>query len=213
MKNSFVIAVLVSIVLSYSHIYSQGIFLDKGEFGVFGNGGYTSLESSHATSFGGGFALGGIIELGFTSSTSEITLEMYGLGDEIEVNSRTVSLGVVLLKRKAQLEVNIGYTTSNESSNSFKSSDALLLGFNVGSEIKLHEKLSWYPVFSFAVGILTDEDSGNPVTALGLSAPILIAEHAYLGPTFALSEGDLSWGVTAGILISFDYDVNGDSGW
>ena len=213
MKHSFVIALLVSIVLSYSHIYSQGIFLDKGEFGVFGNGGYTSLESSHATSFGGGFALGGIIELGFTSSTSEITLEMYGLGDEIEVNSRTVSLGVVLLKRKAQLEVNIGYTTSNESSNSFKSSDALLLGFNVGSEIKLHEKLSWYPVFSFAVGILTDEDSGNPVTALGLSAPILIAEHAYLGPTFALSEGDLSWGVTAGILISFDYDVNGDSGW
>ena len=34
-----------------------------------------------------------------------------------------------------------------------------------------------------------------------------------MGPTFALSEGDLSWGVTAGILISFDYDVNGDSGW
>ncbi|MCK7525573.1 MAG: hypothetical protein MZV64_52200 [Ignavibacteriales bacterium] len=45
----------------------------------------------------------------------KLTLEMYGLGDEVEVNSKTVSLGVVLLKEKAQLEVNIGYTTSSES--------------------------------------------------------------------------------------------------
>ncbi len=67
-------------------------------------------------------------------------------------------------------------------------SDALLLGFNVGSEIKLklHEQFSWYPVFSFAVGIPTEEDSGNPVTALGLSAPILIAEHVYLGPSICI---------------------------
>ncbi len=89
----------------------------------------------------------------------------------------------------------------------------LTLGFNVGSEIKLHKQLSWYPVFSFAVGIPTEEDSGNPITALGLTAPILIAEHVYLGPTFALSEGDLSWGVTAGILISFDTAGNENNGW
>lgn len=213
MKNSFVLAVLVGLIFSFSHIYSQGIFLEKGEAGFFANGGYSSLESGHATSFGGGFAVGGIMELGFTSSTSEVSLEMYGLGNEVEVNSKTVSLGVVLLKKKAQLELNLGYTTSSESSSSLESSDAVLLGFNVGSEIKLHEQLSWYPVFSFAVGIPTEEDSGNPVTALGLSAPILIAEHAYLGPTFALSEGDLNWGVTAGIIISFSSAGNGDSGW
>ena len=80
-------------------------------------------------------------------------------------------------------------------------------------KLKLHEQLSWYPVFSFAVGIPTEEDSGNPITALGLTAPILIAEHVYLGPTFALSEGDFSWGVTAGIIISFSTVGNGDSGW
>src|SRR5574338_45424 len=207
MKYSFVLAVLVSLILSFSHTYSQGIFLEKGEAGFFANGSYSSLESGHATSFGGGFALGGIMELGFSSTSSTIEVDQYYYSDDIEVNSKTISLGVGLLKKKAQLEVNVGYSTSD------MGSDALLLGFNVGGEIKLHQQLSWYPVFSFAVGIPTDEDSGNPVTALGLSAPILIAEHVYLGPTFALSEGDLSWGVTAGILISFSTAGNGDSGW
>ena len=213
MKNSFAFAVLVSLVFSYSHIYSQGIFLEKGEFGVFSNGGYTSLESGNATSLGVGVALGGVLEFDFSSTNSKIKLSRYGLGDEIDVNSKSVSFGVVLLKRKAQLEVNLGFTTSDEGSDAFESSDALLLGFNVGSEFLLHEKLSWYPIFSFAVGIPTEEDSGNPITALGFSAPILIAEHVYLGPTFALSEGNLNWGFTAGILISFNTDGNGDSGW
>jgi len=213
MKNSFAFAVLVSLIFSYSHIYSQGIFLEKGEFGVFANGGYTSLESGNATSFGGGVAFGEVFEFDFSSTNSKIKLSKYGLGNEIDVNSKSVSFGVVLLKRKAQLEVNIGFTTSNEGSDAFESSDALLLGFNVGSEFVLHEKLSWYPIFSFAVGIPTNADSGNPITALGLSTPILIAEHVYLGPTFVLSEGDLSWGVTAGILISFNAAGDGDSGW
>jgi hypothetical protein len=207
MKNSFALAVLVSFIFSFSHIRSQGIFLEKGEAGFFADGSYSSLETGYATSFGGGFALGGVMELGFTSSTSTIELDNYYYSDDVEVNSKTISLGVVLLKKKAQLEANIGFTTSN------KGSDALLLGFDVGSELKLHEKLSWYPIFSFAVGIPTEEDSGNPVTALGLSAPILIAEHVYLGPTFSLSEGDLNWGFTAGVLISFNTASNGDSGW
>lgn len=205
MKNSFALAGLVSLIFSFSNTYSQGIFLEKGEVGFFADGSYSSLESGHATSFGGGFALGGVMELGFTSSKAEIDNEYSS--EDIEVNSKTVSIGVVLLKKKAQLEANIGFTTSN------KGSDALLLGFDVGSEFKLHEKLSWYPIFSFAVGIPTEEDSGNPITVLGLTAPILIAEHVYLGPTFALSEGDLNWGVTAGIIISFDTAGNGESGW
>ena len=205
MKNSFALAVLASLIFTFSHTYSQGIFLEKGEVGFFADGSYSSLESGHATSFGGGFALGGVMELGFTSSKAEIDNEYSS--EDIEVNSKTVSIGVVLLKKKAQLEANIGFTTSN------KGSDALLLGFDVGSEFKLHEKLSWYPIFSFAVGIPTEEDGGNPITVLGLSAPILIAEHVYLGPTFALSEGDLNWGVTAGIIISFSTAGNGDGGW
>ena len=207
MKNSFALAVLVSLIFSFSNTYSQGIFLEKGEAGFFANGGYSSLESGYATSFGVGFALGGVMELGFSSTNSTIEVDQYYYSDEVEVNSKTISLGVVLLKKKAQLEVNVGYSTSD------MGSDALIIGFNVGSEIKLHKQLSWYPVFSFAVGIPTEEDSGNPITALGLTAPILIAEHAYLGPTFALSEGDLNWGVTAGILISFNTAGNGDSGW
>jgi hypothetical protein len=205
MKNSFVFVVLISLIISFSYTYSQGIFLEKGEAGFFANGGYSNLESGYATSFGGGFALGGIMELGFSSTNSTIEVNNYYYSDDVEVNSKTISLGVVLLKKKAQLEVNVGYSTSD------MGPDILLLGFNVGSEIKLHEMLSWYPVFSFAVGIPTEEDSGNPVTALGLAAPILIAEHVYLGPTFALSEGNLSWGVTAGVLISFNIDTKG--GW
>ena len=67
MKNSFVLAVLVSLIFSFSYIHSQGIFLEKGEAGFFADGSYSSLENGHATSFGGGFALGGIMELGFTS--------------------------------------------------------------------------------------------------------------------------------------------------
>lgn len=207
MKNSFALTVLLSLIFSFSHIHSQGIFLEKGEAGFFTNGVYSSLESGYATSFGGGFALGGIMELGFTSSTSTIELDNYYYSDDVEVNSKTILLGVVLLKKKAQLAVNIGYSTSD------MGPDVLLLGFNVGSKIKLHEQLSWYPVFSFAVGIPTEEDSGNPVTVLGLTAPILIAEHVYLGPTFSLSEGDLNWGFTAGVLISFNTASNGDSGW
>lgn len=213
MKNSFALAVLVSLFISFSYTYAQGIFLEKGEAGFFANGGYSSLENGNATSFGGGFALGGFFEFGFSSTNSKIKLSDYGLSDEIDVNSKTASFGIVLLKRKAQLELNIGFTTSNESSSSLESSDALLLGFNVGSELKLHEQLSWYPIFSFAIGISLEENSGNPVTALGLSTPILIAKHVYLGPTFALSEGDLNWGFTAGVLISFSTAGNEDSGW
>ena len=213
MKNSFALAVLISLIFSFSHIYSQGIFLEKGEAGFFVNGGYTKFKTGSGTSIGGGAVLGGVFEFDFSSTNSKIKLSKYGLGNEIEVNSKSASFGVVLLKRKAQLEVNLGFTTSNESSDAFESSDAVLLGFNVGSEIKLQELLSWYPIFSFAVGISLEENSGNPVTAFGLSAPILIAEHVYLGPTFALSEGDLNWGVTAGILISFDTANTGDSGW
>lgn len=203
MKNSLVLAVFVSLIFSFSHLYSQGIFLEKGEVGFYFGGGYTSLEKGSGVSLGGGFALGGVMELGFTSSNTSID-NPYS-SEDIEVNSKTVSLGVVLIKKKAQLTLNAGYSTSD------MGSDVLLLGFNVGSEIKLHQQLSWYPIFSFAVGIPTEEKSGNPVTALGVTAPILIAEHVYLGPTFSLSEGDLSWGVTAGILISFNTDSAG--GW
>lgn len=211
MKPGFGVWVILFLSFCSSNLFSQGIFLEKGEAGFFANGGYTKFKTGSGTSIGGGAALGGVFEFDFSSTNSKIKLSKYGLGNEIEVNSKTASFGVVLLKRKAQLELNIGFTTSNESSDSYKSSDALLLGFNVGSEIKLAELLSWYPIFSFAVGISLEENSGNPVTVLGLSSPILIAEHVYLGPSFALTEGDLNWGFTAGVLVSFNIDNAG--GW
>ncbi|HMN26492.1 MAG: hypothetical protein IT276_11230 [Ignavibacteriaceae bacterium] len=207
MKNSFALAVLISFIFSVSQIYSQGIFLEKGEAGVFLNGGYTGLESGYATSFGGGFALGGIFEFGFSSTTSTIELNNYYYSKDIRVSSNTVSLGVVLIKKKAQLELNLGYSTSDVGS------DAFMVGFNVGSKIQLHKDISWYPILSFAVGIPTAENSGNPVTAVGATLPLFIAKHFYLGPSFGLSDGNTSWGFTAGILISFDIDSNEDGGW
>ncbi|MBK7632581.1 MAG: hypothetical protein IPJ23_18165 [Ignavibacteriales bacterium] len=206
MKNSFVLAVLVTLFVS-SHTYSQGIFLDKGEAGLFLNGGYTGLESGYAASFGGGFALGGIFEFGFSTSTSTIELDNYYYSKDIHVSSNSVSLGVVLIKKKAQLELNLGYSTSD------LGSDAIMVGFNVGSKIPLHKDISWYPILSFAVGIPTAEHSGNPVTAVGATLPIFIAKHFYLGPSFGLSDGNTSWGFTVGILISFSTAGNGDSGW
>lgn len=207
MKNSFALAVLISFIFSVSQIYSQGIFLEKGEAGVFLNGGYTGLESGYATSFGGGFALGGIFEFGFSSTTSTIELNNYYYSKDIRVSSNTVSLGVVLIKKKAQLELNLGYSTSDVGS------DAFMVGFNVGSKIQLHKDISWYPILSFAVGIPTAENSGNPVTAVGATLPLFIAKLFYLGPSFGLSDGNTSWGFTAGILISFDIDSNEDGGW
>ncbi len=213
MKNSFALTMLLSLIFSFSYIYSQGIFLEKGEAGIFLNGGYSSVEDGHATSFGGGAAFGGVFEFDFSSTNSKIKLSKYGLGNEIDVNSKTISFGAVLLKRKAQLEVNLGFTTSNESSDSYKSSDVIMLGFNVGSKIQLHKDISWYPILSFAVGIPTAENSGNPVTAIGATLPLFIAKHLYLGPSFGLSDGNTSWGFTAGLLISFDIDSNEDNGW
>lgn len=213
MKNSFFIAALVSLIFSFPLSYSQGIFLEKGEAGIFLNGGYSSVEDGYATSFGGGAAFGGVFEFGFSSTSSKIKLSQYGLGDEIDLNSKTISFGAVLLKRKAQLEINVGFTTSNESSDSYKSSDVIMLGFNVGSKIQLHKDISWYPILSFAVGIPTAENSGNPITAVGATLPLFIAKHLYLGPSFGLSDGNTSWGFTAGLLISFDIDSNVDGGW
>ena len=207
MKNSFVLAVLVSLIFSFSHTYSQGIFLEKGEAGLFLNGGYTGLESGYATSFGGGFGLGGIFEFGFSTSTSTIELDNYYYSQDIHVSSNSVSLGVVLIKKKAQLELNLGYSTSD------LGGDVIMAGFNVGSKIPLHKDISWYPILSFAVGIPTAENSGNPVTAVGASLPLFIAKHFYIGPSFGLSDGNTSWGVTAGVIISFNLDGNGDSGW
>jgi hypothetical protein len=198
MKNSFVLAVLISLIFSFSKAYSQGIFLEKGEAGFFANGGYSSLESGHATSFGGGFALGGVLEFGISSFNSKIEIDKDNYSKQIEINGTNYSVAAVLVNKKAQLEVNFGLTTSDNGR------DAALIGFTVGSEFVLHEKISWYPIFSFALGFPLEKNGSNPVTALGLAVPILIAEHFYLGPTFALSEGDFSWGVTAGILISFN---------
>ncbi len=198
MKNCFIPAVLMFLLFSIASSFAQGIFLEKGEAGFFADGGYSSLKNSHATSIGAGFALGGFFEFGFSSSTSKIKLSTYGSGDEIEVRSQTVALGVVLIKKKAQLEVNIGYTLSNAST------DILLLGFEFGSEIKIHQKLSWYPIFSFAAGIPVGESSGSPVIALGFSLPFLVAKHVYFGPSFGLTEGNFNWGFTGGILISFN---------
>jgi hypothetical protein len=205
MKNSLAFAVLVSLIFSYSQIYSQGIFLDKGEVGFFADGDYTNLKSGHAVSFGGGFTLGGILEFGISSSNSKIEIDNYYYSDEIEVQSTNILIGAVLIKKKAQLEVNFGLTTSDNGG------DAVLIGFNVGSEFVIHEKISWYPIFSFAVGISLEKNSGNPVTALGLTVPFLISNHVYLGPSFGLSESNFSWGITGGIIISFDIGSTG--GW
>jgi hypothetical protein len=205
MKNSFALAVLISLIFSYSHIYPQGIFLDKGEVGFFADGDYTSLESGHAVSFGGGFALGGILEFGISSSNSKIEIDNYYYSDEIEVQSTSILIGAVLIKKKAQLEVNLGFTTSDDGGG------AVLLGFNVGSKFSLYEKLSWYPIFSFALVLPQFKKSGNPVTALGLTVPFLISNHVYLGPSFGLSESNFSWGITGGIIISFDIGSKG--GW
>ena len=205
MKSCFVFAVLVSLFVSFSHAYSQGIFLDKGEFGFFADGDYTSLESGHAYSFSGGVAFGGILEIGFASTNSNIEVDNYYYSNDIEVSSKTFLIGAVLIKKKAQLEVNLGFTTSDEGG------DAVMVGFNVGSEFVLHEKISWYPIFSFTVGISLEKNSGNPVTALGFTVPFLISNHVYLGPSFGLSESNFSWGVTGGIIISFDIGSTG--GW
>ena len=136
MKNSLALAVLVSLIFSYSHIYSQSIFLEKGEFGFFADGDYTSLESGHAFSFNGGVALGGILEIGFASTNSKVKVDNYYYSHDIEVSSKTFLIGAVLIKKKAQLEVNFGLTTSDEGG------DAVLIGFNVGSEFVLHDKIS-----------------------------------------------------------------------
>jgi hypothetical protein len=205
MKNTFALAVLVSLFYSSPYIYSQGIVLDKGEFGVFGNAGYTSIESGNATSFGVGIALGGVLEFGFSTTNSKIEIDNYYYSHKIEVKSSSFLVGAVLIKKKAQLEVNFGLTTSDNGG------DAVLIGFNVGSEFVLHEKISWYPIFSFAVGISLQKNSGNPVTALGLTVPFLISNHAYLGPSLGLSESNFSWGITGGIIISFDIGSKG--GW
>ncbi|MBK7500000.1 MAG: hypothetical protein IPI19_13130, partial [Ignavibacteriales bacterium] len=44
--------------------------------------------------------------------------------------------------RKAQLELNLGYSTSD------LGSDVIMAGFNVGSKIPLHKDISWYPILS-----------------------------------------------------------------
>lgn len=207
MKNSLALTVLLNLIFSFSHIYSQGIFLEKGEAGIFLNGGYTGLENNYATSFGGGFALGGIFEFGFSTSTSTLEINNYYYSKDISVSSNTVSLGAVLIKKKAQLELNLGYSTSD------LGSDVFMVGFNVGNKISLHKDISWYPILSFAVGIPTGENSGNPVTAVGATFPLFIAKHFYIGPSFGLSDGNTSWGFTAGLLISFDIDSNEDGGW
>ena len=206
MKNSFALAVLVSLIFN-TLLHSQGIFLEKGEAGVFIDGGYTELENGTGSNIGGGFAIGGAFEFGFSISNLKIELDnyYYNYSQKIEVNNNNVSLGVVLIKKKAQLEVNVGYSTSDNSV------DVLLLGFNVGSKFALHEKLSCYPIFSFTIGFPQGDNSEKPVTALGLTAPFLISNHVYLGPSIGLSEGNFSWGITAGILISFD--TSGSGGW
>lgn len=200
MRNSFWFVVLFSVILSFSHSYSQGIFLEKGEFGVFVDGGYSKFENGNGTSFGAGFSAGGYFEFEISRSTSEIEMSNYYYSDKKDFSSTSVLFGAVLIKKKAQLELNFGFTSPD------LGSDALLAGFNVGSEIKLHEKLSFYPMFSFAVGIPIEENSGNPVTALGVAAQFLIGDHVYVGPSFALSEGNFSWGVSAGMIISFNVE-------
>lgn len=205
MKNSFAFAVIISLVFSYTSIYSQGIFLERGEAGFFLNGGYTKLENGSSASYDVGFGLGGLFELGVSQSSTTAELDNR-YQPTVELKNTTVSLGVILLKNKTQLEANIGYSTSDNSV------DVLLLGFNVGSKFDLHSNVYLYPIFFFAIGLPQGGNSSKPITAIGFSAPFLIARHVYFGPSFGVSEGNLSWGTTAGIIISFN--TNSDiGGW
>ena len=77
MKNSFALAVLVSFVIFNTLLHSQGIFLEKGEAGVFIDGSYTTIENGTGSNIGGGFAIGGIFEFGFSISNLKMELDNY----------------------------------------------------------------------------------------------------------------------------------------
>lgn len=206
MKNSFVFAALVSLIFSFSNAYSQGVFLEKGEIGFFGSGSYLSLENGSATSFGAGLALGGFFEVGISRSNSKVEIANYYYSSNLNLKSTSISLGIVLLNRKAILEVNLGYSSTDNSD-----IDVLLLGFSVADKIPLHEKISWNPTLAFALGFPQGGNDDNPITAISLSAPIIIEKIVYLGPSLGFSDGDFSWGITGGIMVRFNSDIAG--GW
>jgi hypothetical protein len=198
MKLRFVIWVILFLSFFSSNLFSQSVFLEKGEAGFFVSGGYNKFELGEAFSIGGGFTLGGVFEIGFSKTNTTAEIINYYYTRDIEIQSNTISLGVVLVKKTIELQANASYTTFDGPV------DVLTIGFSVGRKINFQEKLSLTPIFSFGLAIPQGENSGDPTAAVSLALPVLVGGHVYLGPAFGLSDGDLSWGAIAGVMVSFD---------
>lgn len=202
MKLSLIIWVIILTNIITSNLFSQSVFLEKGEAGIFASCGYNKFELGEGFSFGGGFALGGVFEISYSKNTTTAEIDNYYYTQEIEIQSNTISLGVVLVKKTIELEANASYTTLDGPV------DIITLGFSVGRKINFQEKLSLVPSFSFGLALPQGENSGDPTAAVSLALPVLIGGHVYLGPAFGLSDGDFSWGGIAGIMVSFDTKNN-----
>lgn len=198
MKPSFGIWVILFLNFCSSNLFSQSVFLEKREVGFFASGTYNKFEMGEGAAIGGGFAIGGVFEIYYSHNSSTVKIDNYFSAREIEIQSNTISLGVVLVKKTIELQANASYTTFNGPV------DVITLGFSVGRKINLQEKLSLTPTFSFGLALPQGENSGDPTAAVSLALPVLIGGHFYLGPAFGLSDGDFSWGGIAGVMVSFD---------
>jgi len=197
MKLSLFVWVIILTNIITSNLFSQSVFLEKGEAGFFASGSYNKFKYGEGFSFGGGFALGGVFEIGYSKTNTTAKINDYSTR-EIEIQSNTISLGVVLVKKTIELEANASYTTLDGPV------DIITLGFSVGRKINFQEKLTLTPIFSFGLALPQGENTGNPPAAISFALPLLIGGHVYLGPAFGLSDVDFSWGAIAGVMISFD---------
>lgn len=198
MKLRLIIWVIFLTNFFASNLFSQSVFLEKGEAGIFASGSYSKFELGEGASIGGGFALGGVLEVGYSHSSTTVKIDNYYSTHEIKIQSNTISLGVVLVKKAVEIMANASYTDSEGAV------DILAIGFSVGRKINFQVKLSLTPTFSFGLAFPQGRSNGDPVSAVSLALPVLIGDLLYFGPAFALSDGDFSWGGIAGIIISFN---------
>jgi hypothetical protein len=201
MKSQLLIHFIILFLISCLNTPAQGIFVEKNEVGFYLNSGYSGVQNGHAISYGIGVAVGEMLEFSYSHSNATLKNQYYSQVENIEIGSNTVALGIFLLKNN--LQAFIGYSGTDQ-----QPSGSLLFGFEAGGKIFLYPTLFWYPSFSFALTFPDVSLTEDPVTTLSVSSPFLIGKHFYVGPSFAVSEGNTTWGGFAGILFTFDIRAN-----
>lgn len=191
---------LLLIVSITSPVFSQNIFIDSNQVAVFINGSSLWSSNSQSLNISGGFAIGGILDIGYQGTFVSIKGQGYYEDDE-EYDVHSFLVSGILTKKKMQVSVDLAITVSSAKT------EALVLGFSLAKKVNIENSVEAVFNFSAGLGFSLDDFPGKQEFALAFSSDLLMNEIFYFGPGIGYSNKEFFYGIDVGIVIPFSHNT------